>query len=66
MPYKLNQLVWQFLCKSEHTKNKKGRLYMNKEKDTNSNDKNNIKPKDIKGKIEIPDKRELKDGPGGN
>ncbi len=39
---------------------------MNKEKDTNKKDKNNIKPKDIEGKIEIPDKRERKDGPGGN
>ncbi len=26
----------------------------------------NIKPSDIKGKIEIPDTRERKDGPGGN
>lgn len=26
----------------------------------------NIKPGDIKGKIEVPDKRERKDGPGGN
>lgn len=39
---------------------------MDKEKTTNNKSKNNIKPKDIKGKIEIPDKRERKDGPGGN
>lgn len=26
----------------------------------------NIKPGDIKGKIEVPDTRERKDGPGGN
>ena len=28
--------------------------------------KKNIKPSDIKGKIEIPDTRERQDGPGGN
>ncbi len=39
---------------------------MSKEKDTNKKGKSNINPKDIKGKIEIPDKRERKDGPGGN
>lgn len=39
---------------------------MSKEKDINKKDKNNIKPKDIVGKIEISDKRERKDGPGGN
>ena len=39
---------------------------MNKEKDTSNKNKDNIKPKDIKGKIEISDKRERKDGPGGN
>ena len=39
---------------------------MSKEKDTNKKDKNNIKSKDILGKIEISDKRERKDGPGGN
>ncbi len=27
---------------------------------------NNIKPSDIKGKIEVPDTRKRKDGPGGN
>ncbi len=35
-----------------------------------SNDKKqkpqNVKPCDIKGKIEVPDTRERKDGPGGN
>ncbi len=39
---------------------------MSKEKDTNKQDKKDIRPNDIKGKIEIPDKRERKDGPGGN
>lgn len=39
---------------------------MDKEKAANTKDKNNIKPKDIEGKIEIPDKRERQDGPGGN
>lgn len=32
----------------------------------NPNEKNNIKPSDIKGKIEITDTRERQDGPGGN
>lgn len=27
---------------------------------------NSVKPSDIKGKIEIPDTRKRKDGPGGN
>lgn len=39
---------------------------MNKEKDISSKNKKEIKPNDIKGKIEIPDKRVRKDGPGGN
>lgn len=26
----------------------------------------NIKPSDIKGKLEVPDTRKRKDGPGGN
>ena len=34
--------------------------------DKNQNPKKDIKPSDIKGKIEVPDKRERKDGPGGN
>lgn len=34
--------------------------------DKNKNPKQDIKPSDIKGKIEVPDKRERKDGPGGN
>ena len=38
---------------------------MNKNKNHN-NSKNNIKPSEIKGKIEVPDTRERKDGPGGN
>ena len=29
-------------------------------------DKKLTKPGDIKGKIEVPDKRERRDGPGGN
>ncbi len=37
-----------------------------KEPKKNSNSNQNIRPSDIKGKIEIPDKRERKDGPGGN
>lgn len=28
--------------------------------------KNQIKPNEIKGKIEVPDTRERRDGPGGN
>lgn len=39
---------------------------MNKEKDTEKQNKKDINPSDIKGKIEIPDKRKRKDGPGGN
>lgn len=39
---------------------------MPKEKDTKKQDKKNPNPSDIKGKIEVPDKRERKDGPGGN
>lgn len=34
-------------------------------KKTNSK-KQNIKPSEIKGKIEVPDKRKRQDGPGGN
>lgn len=37
-----------------------------KETETKKQDKNNIKPKDIEGKIEIPDNRERRDGPGGD
>lgn len=40
------------------------------EKDTKQNQKfdskKHIKPGDIKGKIDVPDKRERRDGPGGN
>lgn len=32
----------------------------------NTNTKSNIKPSDIKGKIEVPDTRDRQDGPGGN
>ncbi len=32
----------------------------------NTNDKKHIKSGDIKGKIEVPDTRERRDGPGGN
>ena len=43
---------------------------MDREKQINHNNKQKskeyIKPSDIKGKIEVPDKRERKDGPGGN
>ena len=38
----------------------------NNKNQKNLNTKNNIKPSDINGKIEIPDTRERKDGPGGN
>lgn len=31
-----------------------------------NNKKQNIKPSQIKGKIEVPDTRKRKDGPGGN
>lgn len=36
-----------------------------KEKET-KNKKNITKPGDIKGKLEVPDTRERRDGPGGN
>lgn len=36
-----------------------------KENKKNPNPKN-FKPGDIKGKLEVPDTRERKDGPGGN
>ena len=43
---------------------------MDREKQINQKNKQEskeyIKPSDIKGKIEVPDKRERKDGPGGN
>lgn len=40
---------------------------MNKEKNKNQRNQNKtIKPSDIQGKIEIPDTRERRDGPGGN
>lgn len=32
----------------------------------NPNSKKNINVSEIKGKIEVPDKRERRDGPGGN
>lgn len=32
----------------------------------NSDSKNYIKPSEIKGKIDVPDTRERRDGPGGN
>lgn len=37
----------------------------NNKKQSQANTKN-IKPSDIKGKIEVPDTRERQDGPGGN
>ncbi len=37
---------------------------INKLKDNES--KTHIKPGDIEGKIEVPDTRERRDGPGGN
>lgn len=37
----------------------------NKENQKNVPEKH-IKPSDIKGKIEVPDTRERRDGPGGN
>lgn len=42
---------------------------MNKDKNNcncGCKSKNNIKPSEIKGKIEVPDTRERQDGPGGN
>lgn len=43
---------------------------MDREKDINHKNrqkpKEYINPSDIKGKIEVPDKRERRDGPGGN
>ncbi|MGN0107079.1 MAG: hypothetical protein ACI4A5_05195 [Hominilimicola sp.] len=40
---------------------------MNNEKhQKNHSGKKAINPSDIKGKIEVPDTRERKDGPGGN
>lgn len=38
----------------------------NQKQEQDSKNKKNIKPGDIKGKIEVPDKRERRDGPGGN
>lgn len=35
-------------------------------KKQNTENKNNVKPGEIKGKIDIDDKRERRDGPGGN
>ncbi len=43
---------------------------MNNEKETEQKNcpksENHIKPGDIKGKIEVSDNRERRDGPGGN
>ncbi len=39
---------------------------MSKEKNANNQNKKNISPSKIKGKIEVTDKRERKDGPSGN
>lgn len=43
---------------------------MSEEKDTKkqqeSKEQQHTKPGDIKGKIEVPDTRERRDGPGGN
>lgn len=33
---------------------------------SSENKKHTVKPSDIKGKIEVPDTRKRKDGPGGN
>lgn len=39
----------------------------NKVKQTKDNkEKQTVKPSDIQGKIDVTDKRERKDGPGGN
>ena len=39
---------------------------MSEKKQHSSSKPKNIKPSDIKGKIEVPDTRPRKDGPGGN
>lgn len=41
---------------------------MEQKQSKNNSSKNNktVKPGDIQGKIEIPDTRERRDGPGGN
>lgn len=39
---------------------------MAQQKDANQKPKKPVKPGDIKGKIEVSDKRERRDGPGGN
>lgn len=43
---------------------------MSEEKSTNRSempkDQKRVKPSEIKGKIEVPDTRERRDGPGGN
>ncbi len=39
---------------------------MDKDKTANNKNKDNIKPEDIKGKIEVSHKRERKDEPGEN
>lgn len=51
-----------------HIISMKGEIKMAEEKDIKQNfdPKKHIKPGDIKGKIDVPDKRERRDGPGGN
>lgn len=56
-------------AESANTEYKKGDMNMSESKDikkeTNS-PKPLTKPGDIKGKIDVPDTRERRDGPGGN
>ncbi len=49
-------------------KTEKGEIVMTEEKDTKqgSKDKKPIDPGSIKGKIDVSDTRERRDGPGGN
>jgi len=56
---------------SAHTKVKKGVMNMAEQKNTEKkqelkNQKPLTAPGTIKGKIEVPDTRERRDGPGGN
>ena len=68
----LQQIAWMKFKAWANTNKKKGGIDMSKGKNTAQNqekqpqDKKPTTPGDIKGKIEVPDTRERKDGPGGN
>ena len=59
--------ISRFIEHTNNTERQKGARNMSQHKNKSQNsDSKNIKPSDIKGKLEVPDKRERKDGPGGN